>query len=77
MYKVLNKINNPQDLKKLSKDEINVLCTEIREFLVEKVTKSGGHVASNLGVVELTIALHLVYDMPKDKIKKIIHEKLG
>lgn len=68
MYKVLNKINNPQDLKKLSKDEINVLCTEIREFLVEKVTKSGGHLASNLGVVELTIALHLVYDMPKDKI---------
>ncbi len=68
MYDILNKINKPQDLKALDKKELSELCSQIRDFLVEKVTKCGGHLASNLGVVELTVALHLIYDMPSDKI---------
>lgn len=68
MYKVLDKINNPQDLKKLNNEEVDILCSEIRDFLIEKVTKNGGHLASNLGIVELTVALHLVYSMPEDKL---------
>ena len=67
-YNLLEKINSPCDLKKLKWDELDELCSEIRKFLVENVTKTGGHLASNLGVVELTIALHLVYDMPQDKL---------
>ena len=68
MQKYLDKINNPADLKKLSKEEIPVLCSEIRELLINSVSKSGGHLAGNLGVVELTIALHRVLNTPKDKI---------
>ena len=68
MYNILNKIENPKDLKKLTQEEIKLLCEEIRGFLIEKVIKTGGHLASNLGVVELSVALHLVYDMPYDKI---------
>ena len=68
MYKILNDINSPNDLKKLSKSELSLLCDEIRDFLVTSVTKTGGHLASNLGVVELTLALLLVFDFPKDKI---------
>ncbi len=67
-YNLLEKINSPCDLKKLKWTEIDELCSEIRKFLVENVTKTGGHLASNLGVVELTIALHLVYDTPNDKL---------
>ena len=65
---VLDKINEPGDIKKLNKNELNDLAQEIRTFLVEKISVTGGHLASNLGVVELTIALHLAYDLPKDKI---------
>lgn len=68
MYEILNKINSPQDLKLLSESEIIKLNSEIREFLIENVTKTGGHLASNLGVVELTVALHKVFDTPKDRI---------
>ena len=68
MYEILDKLTSPDDLKNLSKSELYSLCDEIRAFLVEKVTKNGGHLASNLGVVELTVALHLIYDFPKDKI---------
>ena len=68
MYAILDKIHSSQDLKKLGKNELSLLCGEIRQFLVENVTKTGGHLASNLGVVELTIALHLVYNFPEDKI---------
>ena len=68
MYDLLNTINAPSDLAELDKKELVRLCSQIREFLVEKVTKNGGHLASNLGVVELSVALHLVFDMPKDKI---------
>ena len=66
--KYLDLINSPADLKKLNIGELNRLCAEIRERLVESVSKTGGHLASNLGVVELTVAMHAVFDMPKDKI---------
>ena len=65
---VLDKINGPNDVKKLDPEEVIQLSYEIREFLINKLSKTGGHIASNLGVIELTIALHLVCDLPKDKI---------
>ncbi len=64
----LPKIKSPEDVKKLSKKESVILANEIRETLLETVSKNGGHLASNLGVVELSIALHRVFDSPKDKI---------
>ncbi|MBE7037351.1 MAG: 1-deoxy-D-xylulose-5-phosphate synthase [Ruminococcaceae bacterium] len=65
---LLEKIKNPSDLKKLNKAEYPALCNEIRKTLVDNVLKTGGHLASNLGVVEITLAYHLVFDSPKDKI---------
>ena len=65
---LLEMINKPNDIKLLNKDEYEILAEEIREFLIEKISKNGGHLASNLGVVELTMALHLVLDLPEDKI---------
>lgn len=65
---VLEKIKQENDIKKLSKAELPVLADEIRDFLIQKISLSGGHLASNLGVVELTMALHLAFDLPKDKI---------
>ncbi|MBO6282974.1 MAG: 1-deoxy-D-xylulose-5-phosphate synthase [Pseudobutyrivibrio sp.] len=65
---VLDKIKQPNDIKNLSEEEINALPAEIREFLIEHLSKTGGHLASNLGTVELTIALHLLMDFPKDKL---------
>ncbi len=65
---ILEHIDNPSDLKKLNNDELNLLSAEIREFLVENVSKTGGHLASSLGVVELTLALHKVFNSPEDKI---------
>lgn len=67
-YKLLDGINSPSDLKKLNKSEIPALCKEIREFLIESTEKNGGHLASNLGVVELTLAIHTVFDSPADHI---------
>ncbi len=64
---LLDKINSSADLKKLSKAELLQLCDEIRKFLIESVSKTGGHLASNLGVVELTVAMHVVFDIPNDK----------
>lgn len=64
--KVLNKINVPSDLKKLSEKELVLLCDDVRNFLIESVAKTGGHFGSNLGVVELTVALHRVFDTPRD-----------
>ncbi len=61
-------IKSPEFLNNLSNDELIEVSSEIREFLIESISKTGGHLASNLGVVELTIALHKVFDMPKDKI---------
>ena len=65
---ILKFINSPCDLKSLSQKEKVILCREIREFLIDKVSKSGGHLASNLGVVELSVALHSVFNSPEDKI---------
>jgi len=65
---ILDGVNSPSDLKKLNKEQLHKLPAEIREFLIENVSKTGGHLASNLGVVELTIALHLTFDLPSDKI---------
>ena len=64
----LSKINFPKDLKKLSLDELKVLNDELRTFTIETVSKTGGHLGASLGVVELTVALHYVFDTPKDKI---------
>ena len=68
MDKVLDKVSFPKDLKQLSLEEKKELCNEIRELIIDITSKNGGHVASNLGVVELTVALHSVFDAPKDKI---------
>ena len=66
-YKILDKVNNPDDLKKLNMAELKQLSKDIREFLVDNISRTGGHLASNLGVVELTIAMHYVFDSPNDK----------
>ncbi|MBQ4649969.1 MAG: 1-deoxy-D-xylulose-5-phosphate synthase [Firmicutes bacterium] len=66
--KNLMEYNFPQDLKSMSDKDLSLLSTSIRDFLIDKVSKTGGHLASNLGVVELTIALHKVFDSPVDKI---------
>ena len=68
MNKILDKINKPQDLKNLNLEKKVELAREIREYILEIVSKNGGHLASNLGVVELTIALESVFDLPQDKI---------
>lgn len=65
---LLDSINKANDIKKLKKEEYGALAQEIREFLIHKISVSGGHLASNLGVVELTMAMHLVLDLPEDKI---------
>ena len=65
---MLEKINSPENLKKLNIEEKSKLAEEIRKYILEVVSKNGGHLASNLGIVELTIALHSVFNMPKDKI---------
>ena len=64
---LLDKINSPKDLKKLNRNELTKLCDEIRTFIIESVSKTGGHLSSNLGVIELTVALHYVFDCPLDK----------
>jgi 1-deoxy-D-xylulose-5-phosphate synthase len=66
--KLLDSINLPEDIKHLNVDELNSLCRELREYILENVSKTGGHLASNLGVVELTVALHRVFNTPYDKI---------
>ena len=65
---VLEKIEHENDIKRINKNELPILAEEIRSFLIDKISKTGGHLASNLGVVELTMALHLAFDLPEDKI---------
>ena len=65
---ILERIEKENDIKKLEEEELKILASEIREFLIEKISVTGGHLASNLGVVELTMALHLFLDLPKDKL---------
>jgi 1-deoxy-D-xylulose-5-phosphate synthase len=68
MGKLLEQVNSPADVKKLSVPELRTLAEEIRQFILTSVSKTGGHLASNLGVVELTVALHCVFDFAKDKL---------
>ncbi len=66
-YNLLDKINHPCDLKNLTNEQLSELCGEIRSFLINTISKTGGHLASNLGTVELTVAMHKVFDCPEDK----------
>jgi len=68
MTKILDSIERPSDIRKLSPEELSTLALEIRALILETVAKNGGHLGSNLGVVELTLALHTVFDSPRDKI---------
>ncbi|KUK73837.1 MAG: 1-deoxy-D-xylulose-5-phosphate synthase [Clostridiales bacterium 38_11] len=68
MYKILDRVNSIDDMKKLNTKELEELAEDIRYFLIDTISNTGGHLASNLGVVELTIAIHYVFDSPKDKI---------
>ena len=68
MAKILDSIKRPSDIRKLSPEELSTLALEIRALILETVAKNGGHLGSNLGVVELTLALHTVFDSPRDKI---------
>ena len=64
----IENINGPEDVKKLSEDQLNVLAEEIRDALLKKLSKHGGHFGPNFGMVEATIAMHYVFESPKDKI---------
>jgi 1-deoxy-D-xylulose-5-phosphate synthase len=68
IYPLLKKIDSPQDLRRLSEDEVLQVANELRTFLLNSVSKSGGHLAAGLGTVELTVALHYVFDTPKDQL---------
>jgi 1-deoxy-D-xylulose-5-phosphate synthase len=65
---VLDRISSPRDLRRLSREELTALAAEIRDFLVEKVARTGGHLGPNLGVVELTLAIHRVFESPRDRL---------
>ena len=67
-YELLGKVNSPADLKRLSIEELKLYCHELRQYIIEECSKNPGHLASSLGVVELTVALHYVYDTPYDKL---------
>lgn len=67
-YKYLGRVNSPEDVKKLNKAEAEELCTELREHIVAVTERNGGHLASNLGVIEMTVAIHKVFDCPRDHV---------
>ena len=68
MFPLLTSINSPIDLRQLDREQLTILADELRAFLIESVSQTGGHLASNLGVVELTIALHYVFNTPDDRL---------
>ncbi len=68
MYNILSGINSPADLRRLKLHELHLLSSELRDMMINVVSRNGGHLASSLGAVELTIALHRVFDSPHDKI---------
>src|SRR4030043_399987 len=68
MGKLLEQVNSPADVKRLSVPQLTLLAEEIRSYILNSVSKTGGHLASNLGVVELTLALHCVFDKKTDKL---------
>src|SRR5512135_1589332 len=65
-YPYLDRVNVPGDIRKLSEHELRGLCADVREFLIETVSKTGGHLGAGLGAVELAVALHYVFDTPRD-----------
>ncbi len=65
---LLDQLNGPDDVKELNDEELKELAEDIRRFLIEKISRTGGHLASNLGVVELTLALYRAFELPKDKV---------
>ncbi|MBQ5619315.1 MAG: 1-deoxy-D-xylulose-5-phosphate synthase, partial [Alistipes sp.] len=67
-YDLLYKVNSPADLKRLSLEQLPQYCRELRQYIIEECSKNPGHLASSLGTVELTVALHYVYDTPYDKL---------
>jgi len=67
-YKFLNNINFPSDLRKLSEDDLQKVSDEVREEMISAVSETGGHLGAGLGVVELSVALHYVFDTPNDKL---------
>ena len=67
-YNILDKVNYPRDLKNLTKRQLQELSSELRHFLIDSVSKTGGHLAAGLGAIEITIALHRVFDTPYDKL---------
>jgi 1-deoxy-D-xylulose-5-phosphate synthase len=67
-FEYLDKINDPEDLRKLSKDKLGIVCSEVRKYIIDTLASVGGHFASNLGVVELTVALHYVFNTPEDRL---------
>ena len=67
-FELLSKINSPKDIRGYSNDELLELCNEIRSYTIDTITEIGGHLAPTLGVVELSVALHHVFDTPKDKL---------
>lgn len=68
MYKLLNTINEPAELRRLKHSQLERLADELRAFILDSVSRTGGHLSSNLGTVELTIALHYVFNTPDDRI---------
>ena len=68
MYKLLETINSPADLRKLPRAQLKALAGELRAYLLDTVSKTGGHLSSNLGTVELTVALHYVFHTPEDRL---------
>ena len=68
MSRLLEQVNSPADLKRLTVSELAIYSREVREYILSVVEKRGGHLSSNLGAVELTIALHYVFDSPEDKL---------
>ena len=67
-FSLLESINSPADLRRLERKQLPQLATELRAFLIESVAQTGGHLSSNLGTVELTIALHAVFNTPEDRL---------
>ena len=67
-HKILSNLNSPEEIRGFSQDELLNLCKEIRSYTIDTITEIGGHLAPTLGVVELSVALHYVFNTPKDKL---------
>ena len=76
-FPLLQTINDPADLRRLSRADLKVLATELREFVLQSVSQTGGHLSSNLGTVELTVALHHVFNTPEDRLVWDVGSTMG